>query len=88
MLDEVWLDLPIHKNKLSDKFWEENAEVLDQLLISFDGSIMAVERESVKSHYVNQEVQMMKLGYKKYPEGFTIETSDDLFRMLSLYVTL
>ena len=88
MVDEVWLDSPIHKNNFSDKFWEENESVMDSIMLSFDGSIMAVERECVEAHYSNQEVDMMKLGYKPFPEKFKIETSDDFFKMISLYVTL
>ena len=88
MEDEVWLDSPIHKNNFSEKFWEDNATILDSLLISFDGSIMAVDRGCVESHYSNQEVDMMKLGYKPFPEKMKVETSDDFFKMISLYVTL
>jgi hypothetical protein len=88
MEDEVWLDSPIHKNNFSNKFWEENPAILDSLLISFDGSIMAVDRGCVENHYSNQEVDMMKLGYKPFPENMKVETSDDFFKMISLYVTL
>ena len=80
MEDEVWLDSPIHKNNFSNKFWEENAAILDSLLISFDGSIMAVDRGCVENHYSNQEVDMMKLGYKPYPENMKVESSDDFLR--------
>ena len=88
MEDEVWLDNPIHKNNFSDKFWEENNHLLEKLLISFDGSIMAVDRSCVESHYSDQEVDLMKLGYKPFPEKMKVETSDDFLKMISLYITL
>ena len=88
MEDKAWLDNPIHKNNFSKKFWEENEEVMEKLLISFDGSIMAVDRSSVESHYSNQEVDMMKLGYKPFPKKIKVESSDDFFKAISLYVTL
>jgi len=84
-MDEfVWLDTPLHRNK----FKELNIDDLDTVKVSFDGSIMAVKRALVESHYSDNEVQMIKAGYKKMPKAFKVESEDDLYKFLSYFISL
>ena len=84
MSDFVWLDMPLHKNKFKGIDFDE----LATLKISFDGAIMAVKRELVEQHYVDNNVQMIKAGYEKMPKDLKVETEDDLYKFLAYFVSL
>jgi hypothetical protein len=84
MSDFVWLDMPLHKNKFKGIDFDE----LATLKISFDGAIMAVKRELVEQHYVDNNVQMIKAGYEKIPKDLKVETEDDLYKFLAYFVSL
>lgn len=84
MDDFVWLDIPLHKNK----FLKLELEELDTVKMSFDGSIMAVKKTCVESSYKENEVEMVKAGYKSMPKDIKVETLDDLYNVLSYYISL
>jgi hypothetical protein len=84
MSDFVWLDMPIHKNRFKGIDFDK----LTTLQMSFDGSIMSVKRECVESHYIENDVQMIKTGYKKMPNDLKVETEDDLYKFLAYYISL
>ena len=80
----IWLDQPIHKNKVRDI----DLSKIETIKLSFDGSIMAVEADMVKSHYVKNNVSMIKAGYKKMPDSIDIKCEDDLYSFLSYFITI
>lgn len=84
MSDFVWLDMPLHKNKFKSIDFDE----LKTVQMSFDGAIMAVKRELVEAHYIENDIQMIKAGYKKMPEDLKVETEDDLYKLLAYFVSL
>tara|TARA_B100000809_G_scaffold149718_1_gene147242 strand:- start:184 stop:438 length:255 start_codon:yes stop_codon:yes gene_type:complete len=84
MSDFVWLDVPLHKNKFKGIDFDE----LTTVQMSFDGAIMAVKRELVEPHYIENDVQMIKAGYKKMPKGLEVKTEDDLYKFLAYFVSL
>ena len=84
MSDFIWLDMPLHKNKFKGIDFDE----LSTLKISFDGSIMAVKKELVEQHYIDNNVQMIKAGYEKMPKDLKVESEDDLYKFLAYFVSL
>lgn len=80
----IWLDQPIHKNKVRDI----DLSKIDTIKLSFDGSIMAVEADMVKAHYVKNKVSMIKAGYEKMPDSIDIKCEDDLYNFLSYFITI
>lgn len=84
-MDEyVWLDQPVHKNKVSKLDITE----IDSLKISFDGSIVAVRSELVMPFYEKNDVELVRAGYKKPPDNLKVETEDDLYSLLSYYISV
>jgi hypothetical protein len=84
MPDYVWLDVPLHKNK----FKGINFDELTTVQMSFDGAIMAVDRKLVEAHYIKNDIQMIKAGYKKMPKDLKVETVEDLYEFLAYFVSL
>ncbi len=84
MSEFIWLDVPLHKNKFS----EVDVSELETLKLSFDGAIMAVERELVEQHYKDNDVEMIKAGYHKMPKDLKVETEEDLYKFLSYFISL
>jgi hypothetical protein len=56
--------------------------------MSFDGAIMAVDRKLVEAHYIKNDIQMIKAGYKKMPKDLKVETVEDLYEFLAYFVSL
>jgi len=83
----VWLDTPIHKNCFLGSLFEDE-ELVSSLKVSFDGTIMAVKRDMVEGFYNDQEVDLMKAGYKEYPKKVNPDDSDSFYKSISLYITL
>jgi hypothetical protein len=88
MSEFLWLEEPLHKNVFGKFKWDEHAELIDTLLVSPDGSIMAVMQDKVETHYVNEDVQGVRTGYKKAGKWPKIESLDDLYKLLAYYVEL
>lgn len=88
MDDFVWLEKPLHKNVFPKDFFEKNKQTLDDVTLSFDGSIMAVRRSKIEHHYKEQGVDMMHLGYKPYPKKIKVEDEEGFYKTLSMYVDL
>ena len=88
MSDYVWLDCPLHKNNFPKIDFEKEESLLSSIQLSFDGSIMAVKRAVVEPYYEEQEVHMVRLGYKKPPKDIKVEDLDGLYKALAYYVKL
>ena len=84
MSDFVWLDEPLHKNK----FREVEVDKLETIKLSFDGSIMAVQRSLVETHYNENNVSLIKAGYEKMPKDLKVETEEELYKFLSYFISL
>ena len=87
-MEYIWLDSPVHKNRVSGFSIDENSEVNEFLKVSFDGSIMAVAKDKVESHYREQKVDLIRHGYEKMPKKIKVDSEEGLFKFLAYFVTL
>ncbi len=91
MEEEFYFDGAIHANRLKrefDIFAEENAHVLENLLVTVDGSICGVKTDAVMPHLKDPEIRKIRLGVAPMPKTIKIENEDDLYKLLALYVPL
>jgi len=88
MEDYVWLEAPIHKNNFPKNFFNDNEEILESVKTSFDGSIVAVKRELVEGEYKSQQVDMMRLGYKPYPDKMKVDNAETFYKYLALFIEM
>lgn len=86
--DYVWLETPIHKNNFPKNFFEENPSVEETLKLSFDGSIVAVKNGFLEKHFEDQQVAMMRLGYKAWPEKQKVDSEESFYKYLALWAEL
>lgn len=84
----LWLERPIHKNTLPKDFFEKNEHLVNDVRLSFDGSIMSVRRSRVERQYLEQNVEMIRLGYKEVPKGLKVVDEESFYKMLSFFVEL
>ena len=87
MEDEVFLDKPYHVNKFKHTFDledEENSYLLDDLLISFDGSILGVKSAMIAPFLKEPGVENIRLGLDPMPTKFEIKNEEDFFRTLAI----
>jgi len=90
-MEYVWLEEPLHKNHFGKFAWDEYPEIADTLMISFDGSIMAVARNRVQPHYEAENVEGVRMGYKDPPKPVRnpkFESIDAIYKVLAYYVKL
>ena len=73
--DYVYLDYPFHENYISPL--KLTKEIEDNLLISFDRTIMGFKKGYVKGHD-EKDKALHKLGYKELDIPNKVETEDDL----------
>jgi hypothetical protein len=91
MDEEVFIEGAIHSNKITpgfDIFDEENKHVLENLIMTIEGSIIGVKSAVVLPHLQDPEVRKMRVGAVKMPSKFKVENEDDLYRLLALMVPL
>jgi hypothetical protein len=84
----VWLIEPLHRNKIRGFKLEEHPSVVETLKLSFDGSIMAVLRDKVESHYKEQKVSLVRHGYEKMPKKIKVEDEDGFYKYLAYHVNM
>jgi len=78
MEDFIWLDQPIHKNRI--KFELENE---DSFNFSFDGSIISFSPKIIDENKdMFKDIQNSKLGYKKLDIPKSIKSEKDLIFFL------
>lgn len=68
----------------SDRF----KHLQESLLISIDGTIMAVEKARVRGFLSEPEVRGFRLGTVKFPREYEIKNEDDFFRLLAIMCPL
>tara|TARA_B100000131_G_scaffold323086_1_gene379719 strand:- start:6710 stop:6985 length:276 start_codon:yes stop_codon:yes gene_type:complete len=78
----LFLDNPIHKNSFPEDLMT-NEEVLDSLLITFDGTIMGVDFDIIEPYFSSEESSLIRIGMKKYPDRFKIDSQESLYKYLS-----
>ena len=91
MEEEVFFDKPIHLNRFARTFdleAEENSHVLENLLLSIEGSILGVKLSPIKRFFSDPEVRAYRYGTKKIPKSFEIKTEDDFYRTLAILAPL
>ena len=76
----IWLENPIHKNVCNFELSDEN---IDNLLISFDGTIMGINNSLISDKKL-RDIELIKTGYMKgelkdeYKLPKKIKTFDEL----------
>ena len=73
----IWLEYSIHRNICN---FDLDDSILDNLKISFDGTIVAVTKEFVGDY--ENDLNMIKTGYKKPDIPRSVKSIDDLKRVL------
>ena len=87
MTDEIYyLSMPLHKNSIKIEM-TENIE--SSLVMSIDGSVLAVKKESVEQYVNNKDLSMIRMGFHK-PSKELIAYSDEdgFYKYLSCIVDL
>lgn len=85
--NHVWLETPLHKNQLGKFKVEDHPDIMENITLSFDGSIMSVSRHIVEPFYVKNQVDMFRAGYKK-SEKIKIDSPDAFWNLVSFYVDI
>jgi len=91
MEEEVFFEKSIHINRFTSTFDledEDNVHVLENLLISLDGSIMGVRSEMIKPYLNEPEVRSIRYGIKPTPKKFEIKSEEDFYRTLAILTPL
>lgn len=67
---------------------EENAHLKESLLISVDGSIVAVAKDKVLKHLKDKDVNLIRMGMRPFPKYIEIKNEDDFWKCLSYFVDI
>jgi hypothetical protein len=70
----VYFSKPLHKNHLG---FEPSESLISSLTISMDGAIHGIQKSLISNHLQNEEVKMVKIGYKKAPKSLSLKTEED-----------
>ncbi len=79
----LWLEDPIHTNYFNSKSYSLSEEAKDSMMITIDGTIMAVKESFVADKLNLESAKMVRLGFEKPPKSFDITNDDDLKIALS-----
>ena len=84
--DIYYLSVPVHKNHLNI---ELNDELEKNLVLSVDGSIMAVKKNAVSSYVEDQDLLMVRMGFSDLPDDIAkYDNEDGLYKYLSCFIDL
>ena len=78
----LWLDNPLHRNSFPKEVLGEEG-VLDSLVVTFEGTIMGVDKDAIDSYFNSDESKMIRLGMARPPAKFIIENRDTFYKYLS-----
>jgi hypothetical protein len=83
MSDEiVYFSAPIHKNHLG---FQPSESLQSSLVFSMDGAIHGIKKSLILSQLQNEDVRMVKIGYKKAPKKLELKTEED-FLLVCAYI--
>ena len=86
MEDISWLNTPVHTNHIKIEITDS---MKDNLVVSFDGTILGVKTKAIESYLSEDEVKMVRVGFKKLSKDMMkYDSEDGLYRMLSYIVEL
>lgn len=91
MEEEIFFDKPIHLNRFSRCFdleAEENAHILENLLLSIDGSIMGAKIAPLKKFFSEESVRAVRFGKVSMPKSFEVKNEEDFYRLLATLTPL
>ena len=78
----LFLENPIHKNSFPKELMSDE-EILGSLLITLDGTIMGVDFDIIEPYFNSEDSSLIRIGMKKYPDKFKIDSSESLYKFLS-----
>ncbi len=78
----LWLDNPLHRNSFPKEVLGEEG-VIDSLVLTFEGTIMGVDKDAIGNYFDSEESRMIRLGMAKAPAKFKIEDRDTFYKYLS-----
>jgi len=91
MDEDIFFDDMLHVNKFAGGFdlnSEENKHIKDNLIISFEGTIVGVKRAAVQAHINSPDVRRIRLGLDRMPSKFVIENEDEFYKLLAILTPL
>lgn len=89
--DITFLDGTVHLNRVKDLIdleAEENLDIMDNLILSIDDTVMAVKTAAIATHLADKEIKLMRMGWKKMPERIEVNSKDDFYKILTLHVPI
>jgi hypothetical protein len=78
----LFFETPLHRNSFPEDLFKEGG-VLDNLLITFDGTILGVDKQALNSYLSAEDAKMIRLGYAKAPKDLKVEDQDSFYKYLS-----
>ena len=66
----------------------EHPEIIEELEILPGGDIIGVKFEAVKNALEDYEVEMIRNERKKIPLSFELETAEDFWKIVAIYIPL
>jgi len=84
--EACYLSSPIHKNSLNIELTED---MESNLVLSIDGSIMAIKKSVISNYIDDQDILMIRMGFRKATDEL-LKYSDEegLYKFLSCLVDL
>jgi hypothetical protein len=79
----LWLEFPIHTNYFSSKSYSPSEEAKSNMMITIDGTVMAVKESYIKESLGSEHSKMVRLGFEKPPKSIALTSDDDLKVALS-----
>jgi len=78
----LFLETPLHRNSFPEDLLKESG-VLDKLLVTFDGTILGVDKEALGSYIDSDDATAVRLGYAKAPKDLKVEDEESFYKYLS-----
>tara|TARA_R110002020_G_scaffold50716_7_gene143235 strand:+ start:22793 stop:23053 length:261 start_codon:yes stop_codon:yes gene_type:complete len=76
----MWLDAPIHVNYFK---FDMSDEIKNMLMISYDGTIVAVNKDLIAKTFDSSESRMIRLGMESPPRNFKVKSEEDFIKYMS-----
>ena len=79
----LWLESPIHSNYFKSKAYSLSDDAIENMMITIDGTIMAVKRSYIADSLSLERSRMIRLGMEDMPKKISVSNDDDLKTILS-----